>query len=65
MGTTSSGSDIIRFPFKENIMMIVYNSAMSETGPIFGMKRVSYHSRPLSFNPAYRVTIPATNGMPR
>jgi len=28
----------MRFPFKENIMMIVYNSAMSETGPILGMK---------------------------
>jgi|GEM_PF-4212675 hypothetical protein len=38
MRTTSSGSDIMRFPFKENIMMIVYNSAMSETGPILGMK---------------------------
>jgi hypothetical protein len=29
---------MMRSPFKENIMTIVYNSAMSETGPILGMK---------------------------
>jgi len=52
-------------PFRENITTIVNNKAINVIGLIFGMNLFSYHSRPLAFCSAKRVSIPAMNGMPR
>ena len=65
MRTTSNGNCTIISPFRENITTMVNNKAIKVIGLIFGMKFFSYHSRPLAFSRAKRVSIPAMNGMPR
>ncbi|MOA64396.1 hypothetical protein D3C78_1904270 [compost metagenome] len=38
---------------------------MSAVGPSFGMRTLSYHSRPFTFTPTMRVRAPRASGMPR
>src|ERR1039458_7170930 len=60
-----AGGGSIISPFRENITTMVNNKAIKVMGLIFGMNFFSYHSRPLAFCSAKRVSMPARNGMPR
>ena len=65
MRTTSSGSVMIRLPFRLNITTMVKSSAVSVSGEISGTKRELYFSFPTSFTPISLVNAPAMQGMPR
>ncbi|OPX66879.1 MAG: hypothetical protein A4E30_00085 [Methanomassiliicoccales archaeon PtaB.Bin215] len=47
------------------MIMMVNRRASSDTLPVTGKNRPSYHSAPLRFRRAYLVSIPPKKGIPR
>src|SRR5690606_22264510 len=63
--TTSIGNSNILSPFRLNINTMVNSKAYNVMGDILGTNFLLYHSIPFDLTSAYRLTKPATKGIPK
>src|SRR5690606_7153346 len=62
---TSIGNSNILSPFRLNINTMVNSKAYNVTGDILGANFLLYHSTPFDLTRVYRLTKPATKGIPK